>query len=488
MSTVSRRTTLAFLFILALTVGATGPIAAETLPEPTIVDLQDTHPASVPGETVAFWVTIASTLSGIAQSGVGEVAFSVSGPAPSAGVICSETQPWVWESNPQLVFGCQFTMAGIYSVTATYTDGPRYAGSTTTILHEVVGDGCTGPQLVVGDVAQHEGSTGGTTSFVFTVSIVGDVCAPVSFSYATADVTTGPGDYVATSGAVIGATTFPRQITVPVAADTLVEPDETFTLTISGVTAAVAPARPATGTILDDDLVIVPPPPPAATGLFKAYRVEQRTGAGSDVSRFVKRVATLVDQFGTDEVLIYRPRLLLNPASTNAAAPSTAAPHLVCYDIKDGRGDDFPRSAKRPVEVTNTYGTQVLTVKTPELLCVPAAKALAGAEPGPVPPAAASDQFKCYKVEDKPKTPRSSITLTDQFGTEADQTRDAELLCNPVSTDGSPVLSPASHLVCYGLHPREHKIMVRTRDQYGVLDLRVQKSELLCVSSTKRVL
>jgi chitinase len=95
-------------------------------------------------------------------------------------------------------------------------------------------------------------------SMVFTVTLSSaPVFTPVTVQYATADGTaTSPADYAATSGILTfnaGETT--KTVNVPIVNDTLDEPDETFTLTLSNPTNAVIMAGQdtATGTIQDND-------------------------------------------------------------------------------------------------------------------------------------------------------------------------------------------------------------------------------------------
>jgi hypothetical protein len=119
------------------------------------------------------------------------------------------------------------------------------------------------PALSIGNVSVNEGNTG-TATATFTVSL--SAAAPaggVSFNFATANGTATAGsDYVATSGSrtiAAGATT--ATIAVTINGDTAVEPDETFTVNITGATNTANATASATGTIVNDDQA---PPPPAA--------------------------------------------------------------------------------------------------------------------------------------------------------------------------------------------------------------------------------
>jgi hypothetical protein len=68
-----------------------------------------------------------------------------------------------------------------------------------------------------------------------------------------------------------------------------------------------------------------------------------------------------------------------------------------------------------------------------------------------------------------------------------------QLLCNPVSKDGSELVNPAAHLVCYEIDnnqqgPKNEKPEVQTTDQFGELMLRVVTPRMLCVPAAKEVL
>lgn len=121
------------------------------------------------------------------------------------------------------------------------------------------------PTLSVSDVSVVEGNSG-TTNAVFTVTLSAASANAVSVRYATANGTAQAGsDYTGQSGTLTfspGQTS--RTISVPVFGDTAVEPDETFTLTLTAPTAATLARSMATGTIRNDDLPPPPPPPPAS--------------------------------------------------------------------------------------------------------------------------------------------------------------------------------------------------------------------------------
>ena len=91
----------------------------------------------------------------------------------------------------------------------------------------------------------------GTAQAAFTVTLSKASTTPVTIGYATANGTATAGaDYTATTGTLSfapGVTS--QQISVPVLLDTIVEPSETFTVTLSNPSGATITTATATGTI-----------------------------------------------------------------------------------------------------------------------------------------------------------------------------------------------------------------------------------------------
>ena len=108
--------------------------------------------------------------------------------------------------------------------------------------------------LSLDDVTVTEGDAG-TTTASFTVRLSAASAQAVTVGYATANQTATAGsDYQAASGTVSfapGALT--RAVSVNVLGDTVVEPDETFALNLSGPVGATVADGQAVGTISDDD-------------------------------------------------------------------------------------------------------------------------------------------------------------------------------------------------------------------------------------------
>ena len=114
------------------------------------------------------------------------------------------------------------------------------------------------PGLSIADVSQDEGDS--TNQMNFTVSLSSP--APdggVTFNFSSANGsatagTTGAADYVAASGSrTITAGNTTATIPVTIRGDTTFEPNETFTVNISGATNTTNATASATGTIVNDD-------------------------------------------------------------------------------------------------------------------------------------------------------------------------------------------------------------------------------------------
>jgi hypothetical protein len=110
------------------------------------------------------------------------------------------------------------------------------------------------PGLSVGDVTVTEGDSG-TALATFPVTLDRPAAAPVHVHWATGDGTaTAPADYTASAGDLdfpAGSTT--QTASVPIVGDLAVEPDETFTVTLSAATGAAVADGTAAGTIRDND-------------------------------------------------------------------------------------------------------------------------------------------------------------------------------------------------------------------------------------------
>ncbi|MDB5295685.1 MAG: type secretion C-terminal target protein, partial [Phycisphaerales bacterium] len=113
------------------------------------------------------------------------------------------------------------------------------------------------PTLSVDSVSDPEGDAG-TTPFTFTVTLSGRTADRVTVNYATAGGSAAAGsDFTAAGGTLVFPAGGPltQTVTVPVTGDRVAEPDEIFTLGLTGATNATVPAvgSTGTGTIVNDD-------------------------------------------------------------------------------------------------------------------------------------------------------------------------------------------------------------------------------------------
>jgi hypothetical protein len=111
------------------------------------------------------------------------------------------------------------------------------------------------PSISISDVSQFE-LDGGTSNFVFDVTLSNASSSPISVSFATANgtATLANSDYLANAGSVSFAPgEVAKTVTVVVNGDGTVEPTETFTVNLSSPVGATIADGSGTGTILDDD-------------------------------------------------------------------------------------------------------------------------------------------------------------------------------------------------------------------------------------------
>jgi hypothetical protein len=173
-------------------------------------------------------------------------------------------------------------------------------------------------------------------------------------------------------------------------------------------------------------------------------------------------------------------------ASTRAGTPTdpTLRPdnHLKCYRVTGGA------RLNRIVQVANRFTTtSELLVKEPNRFCTAAARSDGVVIDRP------NDwqDYKCYRVEERPPLDEQVVQLTDQLGGRPAVVRRAEQLCTPAElfreTVGStgPPPRPSEDLVCYG--SRELNVFDPLRifsvDQFGVQGFRVFDPLALCVPS-----
>ena len=126
------------------------------------------------------------------------------------------------------------------------------AQGTGTILND---DAAT---LAINNVSQNELHTG-SSNFDFTITLSAPSATAVTVDYTTtAGSATAGDDYTSTTGtATIPAGSTTATVSVPVAGDTTVEGDDTFTVDLSNPVGATIAVAQGTGTILNDDAAII---------------------------------------------------------------------------------------------------------------------------------------------------------------------------------------------------------------------------------------
>ena len=109
-----------------------------------------------------------------------------------------------------------------------------------------------------------EGTTGVTTNATYTVTLSATPLSQVTVPYSVAgtgtNTATSGTDFTATSGTLTfaaNATTLTQTITVPIIGDTAIDPDETYTVTLSSPTNATLGTSTAIGTITNDDAATI---------------------------------------------------------------------------------------------------------------------------------------------------------------------------------------------------------------------------------------
>jgi Ca2+-binding RTX toxin-like protein len=123
------------------------------------------------------------------------------------------------------------------------------------------GGGATPPTLSLGPTSvSHAEGNSGSTAFAFTVTRAGDTSGASSVNWAVAGSGANPANATDFTGGALpsGSVSFAagetsKVVTINVAGDTTVEPDEQFTVTLSNATGATLGAATATGVITNDD-------------------------------------------------------------------------------------------------------------------------------------------------------------------------------------------------------------------------------------------
>jgi hypothetical protein len=215
------------------------------------------------------------------------------------------------------------------------------------------------------------------------------------------------------------------------------------------------------------------PPGLGPTDHQKVYRI----GEGPPFTGLLE----LRDQFGFGNYQYQGPFWLSTPVQKNTEPIRDPATHYLWYEIFKPLIDPV-----RQVVVQNQFGEGLLEVRNAHYLLVPALK---NQNPGtPLP--THQNHFKCYDAIGGSALP--TVTLVNQFGTEVVQVLRPALLCNPVEKTHAgqvfPILFPQDHFVCYDIFPRAPLgVGVTVTDQIAPTQRPafILENQWLCVPSLK---
>lgn len=217
---------------------------------------------------------------------------------------------------------------------------------------------------------------------------------------------------------------------------------------------------------------------------FKCYKLR----AGTPLSRPALEVS---DQFETKDTQVLRALRFCNPVDKAGEGINDASAHLMCYQARDVTGQ--PRFTRKRVHIENQFGGQDLTVYKTEALCLPATKNLIAS-----PLAVDRFKCYRVVQDDAHQFPPRNVSLTDQFETKTHKVIKPFLLCNPADVEGQGELNPSCHLTCYkilevGGQPRFVPEDVTIEDEINsgtvsALSAVCSRAAVLCVPSLKTVI
>ena len=185
-----------------------------------------------------------------------------------------------------------FATLGQRQIQAFYPGDVNYRSSKAVFVDHTVANP---PVLSIADASLTEGNSG-TRTLSFAVTLANATGAPVSVDFATAPGTaTSPSDFTATGGTLnfAGATTT-QVVEVAIVGDTVVEPDESFTVALANASGALIADASATGSIRNDD----EPPPPVLS--IADATVQEPVSSG--LTEVLARFAVSLDRASTQPV------------------------------------------------------------------------------------------------------------------------------------------------------------------------------------------
>ena len=204
----------------------------------------------------------------------------------------------------------------------------------------------------------------GAGTATFTVNRTGGSDGAVAVNFATANGTATAGtDYTARTGTLNFADGVTSQtITVNIINDTADEPNETFTVTLSGITGgATLGAAVSTATIIDNDDPVVVNTPPTVSGPIAqtfaetaaASSVSLLTGA-ADADGDTLAISTPVITGNAAGVMVSGTNVNINPAAYSSLRAGQTATATLTYNVTDGRGGSVAQTATFTFTGVNT--------------------------------------------------------------------------------------------------------------------------------------
>jgi CSLREA domain-containing protein len=202
-----------------------------------------------------------------------DVSFTTSNGSAVGGVFCTPGVDYIGNAG-SLHFNAGVTLQqiGVLMCNDSVYEGATPENLTVT-LSNPVGDGILGspvtttvnitedevqPTATIDNITQNE-TNAGTTTFTFTVMLSGASSTATTINYSTSDVSaTGGADYVSAiaQSIVIPPLQTSGAIPITVTGDTDVEPDETFSVTISSPDVLIGGGGVGVGTITNDDVCV----------------------------------------------------------------------------------------------------------------------------------------------------------------------------------------------------------------------------------------
>jgi len=214
---------------------------------------------------------------------------------------------------------------------------------------------------------------------------------------------------------------------------------------------------------------------------FKCYKAATAKGT----PKFETTTVTLVDALESKLTDVTKPLRICNAVSKDGSVIQDSTAHLECYKIKDTKTD--PKQTKfggATAATVNQFGSETLTVKQPEVVCVPSAT---NGQPAPV----NLDHFKCYKANTAKGTPKfetTTVGLADEFETKNTEVTTPFSVCTAADKDGGGISDSAASFECYKIKDVKGQTKFAARDvevqnQFGTETVTAKKAELLCVPS-----